>query len=208
MSRHRHTATHVHHDKIAVLIGFPQLFRRPPGHALLVEGMEKALAFKGGMAGNAGHRLQLVHRHRVDKIRRHPIAPGELITDEHPQIGGVLSHGRIVHIVHRPLIDLIGARRDVAQKASSSHHSGKIRHTVAGLLHFLQDQLQTVAGLLIHMMERSQILLAVQQRASPFLLLFLEYGQLGGGGPGIDDQNVHMLTSCSVLRNIVLILYF
>ena len=120
----------------------------------------------------------------------------------------MLSHGRIVHIVHRPLIDLIGARRDVAQKASSSHHSGKIRHTVAGLLHFLQDQLQTVAGLLIHMMERSQILLAVQQRASPFLLLFLEYGQLGGGGPGIDDQNVHMFTSCSVLRNIVLIFIF
>ena len=174
MGRHRNAAAHMNHNAPRLLIGLPQKLCRFPGDGLLVEGMKEALPLHTLEPSHMGHRGHFIHTNRIHKERGNACHISQLPGQEHTQVGGMLSIGRIQHIGNGLVGHRIGPGGNVPQQASPAANRVKIRHLVTSLLHRLQYELLPEGTLINHMGKRSEIRRLMDQICLKNFTLFLK----------------------------------
>ena len=180
------------HDEVALLIGLPHTLRRPPGHRLVVEGVEPAGPLQIGDAGDPGHGHELIHRHRVHHKGGDTQLVADLLGQYGTQIGGVFSVDGIAHILHHAVIDPVGTAGNGLHQSAPAGHGGERLQLDALFCHCLQDELLPIGKLVEHLTEGLQILRRVGDVGFEQLLVVLKDRDLRGGAARIDDQDLHV----------------
>ena len=191
MGRHGHATAQMADDEPSLLVGLAQLAGRLAAHGLLVQGVELAQPPELRKAGDMGHLRHLVHAHRVHEKGRDTDqitnAPGQIC----PQIGGMLAVGSLLHILHHPVADGVGAGGDRAVQAATAAHGIEILQAEAPLRPRLQHSPLAELRLIDDPVEALQLLSRVDDALFQKLPFLLKHRHLGGGGAGIDDQYLH-----------------
>ena len=103
----------------------------------------------------------------------------------------MFTKGSLFHILHHPVIDRVGAGGNRPVQTAAAANRVKIRQLEAALLHRCQHGRLAVVRLINHPFELIQLLCGVIQPFLKKLLLLLKNGDLGGGGTGVNNQNLH-----------------
>ena len=134
---------------------------------------------------------QLVDRDGVDKIGLAAVLFGDAQAEGGAEVGGVFAVGGIFDIGQHAVVDLVGARGQVAEQAAAAADGIE-----AGILPWacgqrILDEGEAIVQLVDHMGEGGQILAAVLDGSLPALLLVFKNGQLGAGRTGVYDKDQH-----------------
>ena len=103
----------------------------------------------------------------------------------------MLAVGGLLHILHHPVADGVGAGGDRTVQAATATHGVEILQAEAALRHRLQHRPLTQGRLIDDPVEALQLLSRVDDALLQQLPFLLKHRHLGGGGAGIDDQYLH-----------------
>ena len=141
--------------------------------------------------GHAGQRLQLVHVGGVDHEHRAADLVRELLGDLGTQLSGVLNAvGAANSVIQHDLVHAVHAAFHGQQAAAAAHNGGNAVQGHAALSQQGADGLFTVGQLIADTGVLGQLVGIVSHVGGEQLGLALVDGDLGGGGAGIDGQNL------------------
>ena len=103
----------------------------------------------------------------------------------------MLAVGGLLHILHHPVTDGVGAGGDRAVQAATATHGIEILQAEAALRHRLQHSPLAELRLIDDPVEALQLLSRVDDALFQKLPFLLKHRYLGGGSAGIDDQYLH-----------------
>ena len=185
------TAAEVADDEVHVLILLAELGGRLAADGLVVERVELAQAAELGKAGVVRDLRHLIDAHGVDEEGGDADHVADLSGEVGTEVGGVLTVGSGLHIVHDLVIDGIGAGGDGAVQAAAAADRVEIAQLEARLGDGIQNSLFAVVRLVDDLVELIQLLRGVIQTELEQLLILLKDRNFGRGCAGIDNQNLH-----------------
>ena len=139
--------------------------------------------------GDLGH---FIHAHGVHEEGGNTHHIAQLLGQIRAQIGGMLAIRRSLHIVHHLVVDGIGAAGDGTVQTAAAAHRVKVLQLIASLGDGVQDGVLAVVRLVDDPLELIQLLGGVVNAQLIELLVLLEHSDLGAGGAGVDDKDLHM----------------
>ena len=104
----------------------------------------------------------------------------------------MLAVGRGLHIVHHLVVDGVGAAGDGTVQTAAAAHRVKVLQLITGLGDSVQDGGLAVVRLVDDPLELIQLFGGVVNAQLEKLLVFIEHGDFGAGGAGVDDKDLHM----------------
>lgn len=166
-------------DKVQVLVPHAFLLGIGTRHRFLIQGMENRHALDVGMARDPGYVLHLVDHHRIGHERTRVGLPGNVVSEQGTEVGGVVSYRTVTDIVDHRLVHLIYARLDRFDESAPADHGIDVGEGHPRLLHGIEDDALTEIELVEHARKREQLFGRMAERDLTHGLIVLINGDLG-----------------------------
>ncbi len=185
-------AAHVDDDKMERLVGTGLFAGKAAGDRAGVEDMADGRALDERRAGKAGAGLPLVGGDGVDDVGVDAGGLGKAEREESSEVGGVLAAAGEAELFNHGFVDEVSAAGDGGQESSAAGDSGDLGGLIGRVGEGVGDDFGSIVEAGDHgsVAEAGQFLVAVADGANPLGAVAGVEAELGGGGTGVDGQDL------------------
>ena len=195
MGSNRDTAADVAADEVHVLILLAHGVGVADAVLLLIQGVTLALTEQFVEAADALHIVQLVNIGGIHAEHLAAVDLLHLLGDLRAKGVGVTDGEAGAGMLHELVVGSVDAALEAHQTAAAGGESIHTLQRYAGGIDLSHDGLHTVGQLIGDLLELLQLLGSMVNIGAPNLLIVLKQGDLGAGGTGVDDKDLHQAFS-------------